>query len=452
MKIELSIPQDFLDLLSWIGGIFYGDIKERFVKRICTDSRECQPGDIFFALEGKRLDGNKFIPDAIRRGAIPVGRGVGRYGIRVSSGEEALLSCASYYKNTLPHLIHTVAITGSVGKTTTKEFLKCLCSRKYKTHATWRNYNNGIGAAMTVLSAPSDTEVLILEFGMNHKGEIGRLSSAFAPNSAVITKIGSAHIGHLGSLENIAKAKLEITDGLRGRLFLPFEEALLSTNYRNVKHFSSKSPLADVSVVKNSFNQLELYTGGELNSIFDFQNKADHFLECLSAAIISAIEIGIEPGEIIKGICDINDDSFRHKILKSTLGYTILDDSYNASYESVRSALDMMNGIAGVKRRNILLGDILELGDMSYDIHYSVGRLASFYGLHYLFLLGEYAEAVFDGAVRGGFDKERVFILNDLSSPEKISEFIKSKMQADDIILVKGSHAMNLGRISELIR
>jgi UDP-N-acetylmuramoyl-tripeptide--D-alanyl-D-alanine ligase len=114
--------------------------------------------------------------------------------------------------------------------------------------------------------------------------------------------------------------------------------------------------------------------------------------------------------------------------------------------------MDMMRGITGVKRKNALLGDILELGDMSYDIHYSVGRLASSYGLHYLFLLGEYAEAVFNGAVGNGFDKDRIFILNDLPSYSRISEFIKSKMGDDDIILVKGSHAMNLGRISELMR
>ena len=452
MRIELSIPQDFLDILSWVGGIFYGDINRRLVNGICTDSRECKPGDLFFALEGKKLDGNKFIPDAIIRGAIPVGRGVGRYGIRVDSGEEALLSCASFYKNTLPRLLHTAAVTGSVGKTTTKEFIKCLSSAKYKTHATSGNYNNGIGSAITVLSAPSDTELLILEFGMNHSGEIGRLSSAFAPDSAVITKLGSAHIGHLGSRENIAKAKLEIKDGLRGGLLLPFEEELLSTDYRYVKHFSSKSPLADVAVIKNAFDQLELYIYGGLYSIFDFRNKADHILECLSAAIITALEIGINPEEIMNGVRDINDDSFRHQILRSTSGYTILDDSYNASYESIKAALDMMRGITGVKRKNALVGDILELGDMSYAIHYSVGRLASSYRLHYLFLLGEYAEAVFDGAAGNGFDKDRIFILNDLPSYSRISEFIKSKMGDDDIILVKGSHAMNLGRISELMR
>lgn len=452
MRIELSLPQDFLDLLSAVGGIFYGDIKERFIKVICTDSRECLPGDVFFAIDGTSFDGNSFIPDAIRKGAIPVGRGVGRYGIRVDSGRDALLSFASFYKKSLPHLKHTVAITGSVGKTTTKEILKNLSAAKYKTHATWGNYNNDIGTAITVLSAPSDTESLILEFGMNHIGEIGNLSLAFSPDSAVITKIGSAHIGNFGSIENIAKAKMEIVLGLKGKLFLPYGEALLLCNYRDIKYFSSKSPSANIAVIKNNFDQLELYIDGIIHSIFNFQSRADHILECLSAAIIAAMDIGLESKEIIKEVGNINDSAFRHKVLKSAEGYTILDDSYNASYESIKAALDMMDGITDIKRKHALLGDILEAGDMSYSIHYSVGQMASYYGLHYLFLIGNYADAIRAGAVDCGFDNERIFILNDLESPIKISEFIKNMTQADDVILIKGSHGMNLGVISKLMR
>lgn len=452
MRIELSIPQDFLDLLSATGGIFYGDIRDQFVKGICTDSRECMPGDVFFALDGKIFDGNSFIPDAINSGAIPVGRGVGRYGIRVDSGNDALLSLASFYKNSLPQLVHTVAITGSVGKTTTKEFLKILSNTQYKTHATWGNYNNDIGAALTVLSAPKDTEILILEFGMNHEGEIERLSKAFTPDSGVITKIGSAHIGHLGTREMIAKAKLEITSGLKSKLLIPWEEGLLLNKYQNTGCFSSKSSLANVAVLKNTFDQLELYIQGDIYSIFDFPSKAEHILECLCAAIISALEIGLNPNEIIKGIADIKEDTFRHKLIRSKNGYFILDDAYNASYESIQAALAMMSRITGAERKHTLLGNILELGDMSYDIHHSVGEMISSFGIHYLFLLGEYAEAVYAGAIHSGFNKERIFILNGLESYEKMAEFINTLIKADDIILIKGSHGMHLETIVESIR
>lgn len=452
MRIELSMPQNFLDLLSATGGIFYGDIKNQVIKWICTDSRECTEGDVFFALDGKNFDGNDFISDAIKRGAIPIGRKVKIYGIRVDSGNRALLSFASYYKKSLTGLMHTVAITGSVGKTTTKELLKKLSSAKYKTHANRENYNNEIGAAITVLSSPVDTEILILELGMNHFGEIRQLSCAFRPDVAVITKIGISHIGNLGSRENIAKAKLEITSGLRGALILPFGESLLYKQYPRSIYFSSKSSKADVAVLKNYFGQPELYLDKTIFSFFDFPTKADHILECLSAAIAAAIEIGISPEQIMRGISDIEDDIFRHKIIKSKSGYTILDDSYNASYESITAALTMANDISSVKRRHALIGDIMELGSMSYDIHYSLGRIIPDYGIHYLFLIGNYAGAIYDGAINRQFDQSKIFILNDLKTPERISEFVNNILNVDDLILVKGSHGMNLSKIVELLR
>ena len=452
MRIELSIPQDFLDLLSATGGIFYGDIRNRFIEAITTDSRECSDGDIFFALDGKCKSGNDYIADAIERGAIPIGRGVKRYGIRVDSANEALLSFASFYKRHLPNILHTVAITGSVGKTTTKEFLKILSSTRYKTHATWENFNNDIGVPLTVLSADKDTEVLILEFGMNHEGEIKRLSSAFTPNSAVITKIGTAHIGMLGSRENIARAKLEIISGLSGTLMLPKGENLLSTDYPRVRFFSAADSTADVSIEKNQFDRLEFYSGGNLYSIFDFPLKADHILECLAASSIAAAELGLSPDEITEGIRLISDDSFRHKIIESKNGYTIIDDSYNASYESVKASLSILNEIKDSKKKCVLIGDIFELGRFDHEIHHSIGEIIKDFDIDYLFLIGNSASAVYEGAISKGFSKEHIFILNDISFPIEVADFIKCMLSPKDAILIKASHGMNLTKITELIR
>lgn len=451
MRIELSIQHDFLDLLSATGGIFYGDINNRLVKAISTDSRECIEGDIFFALEGKRLNGNDYIPEAINRGAIPVGRSIGRYGIRVDSGNDALLSFASFYKSTLPKLIHTIAITGSVGKTTTKDFLKILSSKRYKTHANRENFNNDIGASITVLSADIDTEVLILELGMNHSGEIKKLSSAFKPNIGVITKIGSAHIGLLGTIENIAKAKLEIISGLNGKLLTPFGEALLSTDYPDIGFFSSQSIHANTAVLKNSFNQVELYSNQRLYSIFDFPCKSNHILECLSAAIASSLEIGISLDEITDGINAIQEDSLRHKTLQSKGGYIVIDDAYNASYESVIAALEMIKDTYESKRRMILLGDILELGDMSHNIHYAIGKMIPKFDIDCLFLIGESSTSVSAGAIDAGFDSKRIFTLNNLEFPDGATKFIKSMLSEGDLLLIKASHRMNLKKIAELI-
>ena len=451
MRIELSVQHDFLDLLSATGGIFYGDISSSLVKAISTDSRECMEGDIFFALEGKTFNGNDYIPEAISRGAIPVGRNVGRYGIRVNSGTDALLSFASFYKSTLPNLIHTIAITGSVGKTTTKDFLKILSSKRYKTHANRENFNNDIGTSITVLSADIDTEVLILELGMNHSGEIKRLSSTFNPNIGVITKIGTAHIGLLGTIENIAKAKLEIIAGLNGKLLIPFADSLLSTEYPNIGFFSSRYVNADTAVIKNSFNQGELYFNQHLFSIFDLPCKANHILECLSAAVAAASEIGISPGEIVDGINKIHEESFRHKTLQSKYGYTVIDDAYNASYESVIAALEMIQYTYNSKRRMILLGDILELGNMSHDIHYTIGKMIPKFDIDYIFLIGESSTSVALGAIDVGFDKKHIFILNNLEFPNEVSRFIKSMLSKGDLLLIKASHRMNFKKIAELI-
>ena len=452
MRIALSIKQDFLDLLSATGGIFYGDISNRSVSFICTDSRECEEGDIFFALEGEKIDANIYIPEAIRNGAIPVGTGVKHFGIRVPSGINALLSFASFYKNALTKLKHTVAITGSVGKTTTKEFTKILSGARYKTHSTRENYNNAIGASITVLTANADTEVLILELGMNHQGEIERLSRAFSPTTAVITKIGSSHIGNLGSIEKIAQAKLEITSGLTGKLFIPKEEKTLITSYPDVAFFSTKSTTAEISVIKSAFNRIELYRSGTLHSIFDFEYKADHILECLAAAISIADNIGISPSEIIGAICTIRKDSLRHEIFKTKYGFSVLNDSYNASYESVKAALMMMDDMTEINRRHALLGSISELGSKSYSIHYSIGKLIAESKVHFLFLYGNDALPIADGAIRYGFDKERIFIIAEHDFPTGAAELLKSSLEYDDIILIKASHKMNFESIVRLLR
>ena len=452
MRIELDLPQDFLDLLSATGGIFYGDIKNRRVKAISTDSRECHDGDVFFALDGKNNSGNDYISAAIERGAIPVGRKVGRFGIRVDSGNDALLSFAAFYKNALPKLRKTIAITGSVGKTTTKEFLKILSKQRYKTHATWKNFNNAIGASFTVLSADKDTDILILEFGMNHAGEIKKLSLSFTPDIGVITKIGTAHIGFLGTKKEIAKAKYEIVSGLKGSLIIPKGEPLLPSEYRITKYFSVSDASTEFAILKNSFESVELYIDGELYSIFDFPQNEKHILECLAASVGAAIELGLSPCEITQGISHIENNSFRHKTITSSAGYTIIDDSYNASYESVVAAFSMIANRKCEGRRCVLLGDILELGNFSYSIHHSIGTAISDFGIDYVFLIGDYASAMYEGAINGGFNPKHIFNLNKLEFPSEVARFITSKLSAHDTLLIKASHGMNLNKITELIR
>ena len=444
------MPQDFLDVLSSIGGIFYGNIKHRYIKAICTDSRECQHGDLFFALKGDKFDGNDFIKNAIDNGAIPVGPSVRTFGIKAHSGNEALLDFAKFYRRRLPKLLYTVAITGSVGKTTAKEFLSKLTSQRYKTHSTWQNLNNGVGVPITVLSAPSDTEVLICELGMNHRGEIKRLSRAVEPDIAVITKIGTAHIGNLGSIEEIARAKLEITNGLSGVLLIPLGEKLLECSFPCVKTHSAESKSATVATLKNQFNLLEIYKNQELLDIIDFQFDGKHLYECLSAAVCAAIHMKMSSSEIMKGIKKIGEDSFRHKIYKTPQDFYILDDSYNASYESVIASIDLLSDLKGYSRKSILLGDILELGDKSAEIHSVIGSIVTKHDIDKLFVIGDFSRYIVQGALSAGFPKNRIFMNPDMHSPEITSSAICQNMRPNEILLIKASHKMNMGRIINL--
>ena len=451
MRIELSIPQDFLDLLSATEGIFYGDIESRRINAVCTDSRECEPGDVFFALCGKNFDGNSFIPEAIGRGAIPVGIGVGRFGIRVDSAEDALLSFAAYYKGVLPKLRHTVAITGSVGKTTTKEFLHKIAKEEYKTHATWGNYNNKIGVSLTILSAPKDTEVLILEMGMNHSGEIENMASRVKPNTAIITRIGTSHIGFLGSAENIARAKLEIACGLQGKLIIPKNEPLLKCDYPKISYFSSHDISASTAITKNRFDKMELYFNKTLHSFFDFPSKTDHIRQCLAAAVTGALAIGISKNKILDAIKAINEDTLRHKILKSKSGFLIIDDSYNSSYESLSAALETLNELQYSGKASALIGDIFELGSKSEQIHYEIGKLLSAANFEHLFFVGKHIEATAKGAIDSGFDKERIFIYPFDTSGQIIAEEIFNRLTTEDVLLAKASHGVKLKSIIEII-
>ena len=452
MRIELAIPQDFLDLLSAVGGIYYGNITTPSIKAISTNSKECKEGDVFFAIAGRSFDGNMYIQEAIDKGAIPVGTNVRRFGIKVNSGSSALLSFASFYKDRLPQLKHTFAITGSVGKTSTKEMLKMLSSVRYKTHATWENFNNDIGLSYTILSASADTEILIAELGMNNAGEISELSKALKPDSAVITKIGSAHIGNLGSIENIALAKLEIIHGLCGNLTIPCGEPLLQTDYPNISHFSSSGLMGNVSIIKNSFGQTELYINGSLEYIFDFHSYADHLRHCLAAAICSSMNIGLTISDMIKGINAISESSFRHRIVQSKRGFFILDDSYNASYESVLASISMLLKLDEKGRKSILLGDILELGSMSHDIHFKIGQMIGKESdIIFLFLIGNEAKYIIDGAIDAGFEKRRIFYNPDTKSPEITASQICRNLTTDDMILAKASHKTNVKRIIDLI-
>lgn len=448
MRIGLGTPLTLSEIASALGASAKKGFEDRIIEHLTTDTRELFEGDLFLPLSSERCDAEQFVPDAIGKGALVISKKEPSAHIKCSEDKEPLKELAKYYRKTKLCPKHTVAITGSVGKTTTKEFLAAICKGFLKVHSTKGNFNNLIGVPLSILSAPKETEMLILELGMNSLGEISELSKTAHPDIAVITKIGSAHIGRLGSRENIAKAKLEIIDGMiGGTLIVPYGEPLLC-GYPSV-NFSAKDPMSDYYLCKNK-DDFSAFYKGEIMFNFDFAPEGEQNLECLSAAVCAASTLGLDHEKIIEGISLISDDNIRQRLVKIK-GLYILDDSYNASEESIESAIKMVSGSSDHPRKSAVFGTVLELGEYSETIHERIGALAASGDLFHLYFIGEGADAMARGALNRGFPPERLAVIGGTDYLRRAAELIKSDSVKDELILIKGSHKLGLsGIISEL--
>ena len=402
------------------------------IRKITTDSREASPSSLFIALNGKKLSGTDFLRSAKDRGAVTLGASEFA-DIPVKNSEEALLALAHHYKKKhLTKIKATVAVTGSVGKTTTREFINKLLCDKHKTHSSYENYNNAIGVPLTVLSAPEDTEILICEVGMNSSGEIDRLSKCIEPDVAVITNIGTAHIGNLGSREKIAEAKLEILSGMsdEATLCVPYGEELLKN--KGAKTFSAFTKKADISVIGN--DTVEIFSDGIKIGDSGFALSEYHHRECLAAALCASLTVGDE-SEVIAAIPKISNRDVRAKIYKAQ-GFYILDDCYNASYESINAAMNQLSALSGYSERCVLLGDVLELGEFSEEIHIKIGRLITRFAPSRIYLYGKFAKHTRLGALSMGFSNSDIYDF-DIGKEAALVEKIKELNRDGGIMLVK---------------
>lgn len=443
MRIKLSIKLMLSEIREHIEATTEYP-RDALIEYICFDTRETENGDLFIALSGKHDSGEKYVTEQLCKKAWVITTKPIAGALCVKDTGAALLALAKYYKRKLKSLKYTVAITGSVGKTTTKEFVNILLSKKYKTHKSFANQNNEIGVPITVLQAAADTEVLIAEVGMNHSGEISRISDSLKPDVSVITNIGTAHIGNLGSREAIAAAKLEIKKGMQnGILITPSDEPLL--NLHANRTFSVCDKNASFCITKN-----KIFEDSFFRATHSFSLVEDHFLLCLAAAVSTARCLSLEYDEIKDAISQISYNNTRQKITQIDK-YYILEDYYNASLESIRSNLDALSKASGFTLRNVLLGDVLELGELSYDIHRKIGEATAEYNIDKLFLYGKYSGFVKEGALSRGFPSRFIFVNEDISAPEITAQQIIDNVTAGEIILFKASHDMHLENIQKIL-
>lgn len=402
-----------------VDGIIYNDV---YINKIKTNSKEIEKGDLFLAIN----KGHDYINEAINNGAVAIISEIDVDNIpyiKVNSSIAALGKIANYIRN--KYSIPLIAVTGSVGKTTTKELISLVLSKKYKVLKSLKNNNNHIGLPLTLLNLDDSYDIIVAELGMNHQGEIDYLSKICNPNYAVITNIGSAHIGNLGSKKKILKAKLEILNGMKdGYLIINNDDKYLKKiKYKNI-----------IKVDKSSLNIKNL--NYQDNIEFDINNihfKINTYKHLLIDALI-AIKIGIlfdiDLNLINEAILEHQNSEGRLNIIKNK--YTIIDDSYNSSFESLVGGLEILKNKEDFKF--IVLGDMLELGKYSNKYHKKINKYLKKINNKQVLLIGKYTKVI----------KGKHF--NDI---DKLSDYLKQNIKYNDIIYIKGSHAMNLDKIKE---
>lgn len=423
------------------------------IKAIATNSNEVCSGDLFVALAGDKGSGEDYIQDAKIRGAYVLSARDKNAHIKVKDTTLALLKIASYYKSKLTNLRKTVAITGSVGKTTTKNALAKMLSSKYKTHATEANYNNFIGLSYTLLSAPADTEIIVAEIGMNHLGEISLLSRMLKPDIAIITNIGTSHIGNLGSRELIAKAKLEITDGMSNiNLVVPYEEKLLK-NADGIHTVSIENPNADcylqIIYENSSHTSFNIYSPNTNLTDLKIIIPGKQILNALVLSVKAMELIGINEADIKNSIKLIDTNCVRGKIIKID-DFFAYDDTYSSSAEAVLSDFELLS-LYKDKPRSCMLGDMLELGDETENLHKKIGRAVFEHGFRNLYAIGNFAPLIAAGAIGAGMRKENVFINTDPDAIDITAKQILINHVENELILFKASHNIHAERIIQLL-
>ena len=433
----------------WCGGTVDPKYAQISFLGASNDSRSVKPGQLFVALEGVR-DGHDFIPAALAAGAAAVlcSHSGGDFpAIVVKDTRKALGDIARDERKRLN--VKVVGVTGSVGKSTTKEMIVGILSQKYRTGKTPVNHNNDIGMPMAILALPEDTEVAVLEMGMNHFGEMAYLTSIAAPDIAVITNIGTMHIEHLGSREGILHAKLEILQGLRpgGHLIYNGDEPLLwnlrGSGSTAPHYFGLENPACDVkgSVRQEAEGCTELaVTAGEESFQVCLPVEGRHFVSDALAAVAVARLLEVPVEGIRQGLAGFRSMEGRQEIYEAG-GYTIIRDCYNAGPESMAASLTVLGKKNG--RRIAVLGDMLELGVCTQAEHYRVGRIAAG-KCDLLLALGKNAGRVVNGAITGGMRPVDAMAFD--SAPELV-RVLRAKARPGDIILFKGSRGMKMEQV-----
>ncbi|TYS57406.1 UDP-N-acetylmuramoyl-tripeptide--D-alanyl-D-alanine ligase [Sutcliffiella horikoshii] len=427
------------------------------VEGVSKDTREDMSGKLYIPIIGENFNGHAFVRDAIeKKGAVasfwqkdqpepPTDLNL----IVVDDTIEALQHLASSYRNQIG--MKVVGITGSNGKTTTKDMVTSVLETTFRVHKTDGNYNNHIGLPLTILSMKEDTEVAVLEMGMSGRGEIELLSSIAKPDAAVITNIGESHMQDLGSREGIAEAKLEIAAGLKqdGKLIINGDEPLLTDKVRgktNVIPFGLKA--------NNDYQARDITLKGR-GTHFIIE-ETEYFIPVLGAHNVTNALAAIIVGELFgvseenrkKGLEQLVITGMRNEVVETSGGWTVINDAYNASPTSMRAALDLLGSLDGYGKKIAVLGDMLELGDMEKTFHQEIGQYVKEKNVDYVFTFGALGMEIAKGA-QEVLEPSRV---KPFMNKQELTRELLPLLENGDVVMVKGSRGMKLEEVIEGIK
>ena len=464
MKIELGSRNFGMAETARIIGALYTGIDRSF-KNICTDSREVDKDSLFVAIVGEVVDGHNYIPQAVEAGCrcilcekiVP---GYEPYSLLVRDSVYALSVLAHAHKEACG--LRTIGITGSVGKTTTKEFVYAALNPYFKTEKTEENHNSIIGMPLDLLRMKPETELAVLEMGMSARGEISRLSCCANPEIAMITNIGSSHVGMLGSRENIYQAKIEIVQGMLpgGHLILNGDEPMfaeLKGSEFNPIYVGTENRASDIFAENITYElgrtTFDLNWMGQKVCGVQIPTTGKPGLYAAMYAFAAGYLMNLRSEQIKKGVLNYASVGMRQRI-EEEKGVTLIEDCYNASPESMRAAMDILNIIHGTqkKRRRIaVLGDMLELGNRSPEFHYEVGRYAANCS-DMLMTFGKEAEYIAEGAKSAGMSHNQIRINNDQNDIEKTGRELVSVLNPGDVVLFKASRGIREERVISFVK
>lgn len=429
------------------------------IQGFSIDSRRLNKGDLFVALEGERTDGHYFIKGAFDSGASACLVQEGKYNkelltpgnpvLEVSDTLEALKLIAKNHKEKFD--VDVIGVTGSVGKTTTKEMIATILGSKFKVLKSEGNLNTEIGLPLALLDLNLSHEVVVLEMGMSARGEISELCKIANPRVAVITNIAEAHLENLKTLDNVAAAKGEILERLDDEGI-----AIINGDDERAKSLAKTTPAKvirygtgkdnEARIIKPQVNSIKtrciIDVHGESEEMILNLPGKHNMLNALAAGVVG-IEMGVTLKEVVKSLSGFYPSEMRTQIFTGKGDITVINDAYNANVKSTKAAIDVLKEVA-IERSVAILGDMYELGDYTETAHLEIGEYAGKKGIDLLFVVGNKGSLIKEGALRAGINEYRCY---DFDNKNDLIDYLLAYLKSGDTVLVKGSRGMELEEI-----